>query len=1187
MKKFAQFIPVALGLLTLASCSNDDLFSEQSQDAVKLEKGDLLVTMTEPQEDGEAFTRGYTSRDMKSRRWYSGVDELVVYGSQFGAFDTYQFKQGIGDATGKFQIVSNPSYVAEPMWALFPKQQIDKGYWELIGGLYNSAASVDVIIPQLVTYDAAYDAANYATNKDPYYLDNLPRWGKIASIHGGDYLQTDLRWMTGILRLQLAGAPKYSNGIRVQMYENGDRTKPIRLNGVYTVKIAQNDEPITGACIEYVDGDYAVSDQEDGALYVHMEDIDKLNDADKDKAVVYLPLPVTPKKQVDIVVSVWDPNNPAGSLAPWSGKVHYTGTTKWLNSWKEKAVYKNKTIKLGNVYGNKSEYNLALDGTNPGAISDALELIETTDDVIKLVANNPIDVCEASKQTTIEIPNKVGKKQIVIDLRNGLDGCDPDQTLNIVYKDVTDKFKGNVTLITPDAPGTNPILLNVDLDETSFSIVQGQALKNDAYGNIDVDAREFVVGNEDPSTPTPGFIANRVKFSENVKKFWVAKEASINNFTVTDAELHSAVNEIVINGVVTGKIDAKTDVAATHEVAVKVLGENAKTQDILTNGTVEINAGLYGVTKAAVDDIEAKSVTATGWTTVGHIGVELTSPITETVSLSGNVEAVGRVVANGNISIIEEANVATGIITSYEGNITIDNAYTPTSASNKYAGAITAEKGIVSLNQTGTEKSFFNGAIIANKFVMTGLTTATDAVTAHGVATINVDGQDGACAAISGTLTFDNPTANTLNLLQGYVKEIVNPAAVETSLTFATTAAYAAIGKVANPDKLIPSAGTVSIWNGDWEINAYPKFGTWGYSHDDGRIWTATQLGYMNKEVLDNADATATGELEIRANIDLDNQNWPGITETDATTINGNDWTISNVKLIGDKAAKAAGFFNTCAADLKVYNLTFDGVQTAIAGVTGGVYAGGIGAVAGKNSAATTLSRVKVKLAGTSFGSVVPVKNAQTGNIGGLIGIAVKLTKLIGCQVDANNVPFTGYNKMGGFIGRSHSHVTIKMEEGDDSQGIAEMYPSVTNLSFNVTYDLTQGPGAKTNDPEQGTTGWFIGSIDVDHNLTITDVQNADIKRDIVQASGSLANEAVASLITSTSTKYYFRRDADKADQTLVGNSGFYTSTPDDGGTPGVYTINGVRYCIYKTKVAVAEADAPRFYSLNLEPYKP
>ena len=1184
MKKFAKFIPVALGLLALTSCSNDNLFGEQSSDAVQLKDGDMLVSVAEPKEDGEAFTRGYTSRDMKSRRWYSGVDKLSAYGQQFGAYDTYMFKQGIGDAYGQFEIVSNPSYVKEPMWALFPQDQIKNGKWTLISGLYNSTATVDVVIPQKITYDAAYDAAHYATNKEPYYLDNLPRWGKITKTNDGKKLETELSWMTGILRIQLAGAPRYSNGIRVQLFENGDPTKPIRLNSAsaakpyWTVKIAQNDEPIPGACVEFDGTDYAdyslYEGQVDGALYVEIPNLEKLTAEDRQRAVIYLPLPVTPKKQVDIVVSAWDYATAGGY---WNGVVD-PSATPW--AWKTYGVYKNKTIKNGYVYGNKSEYNLALDGTNPGAITDALELIETSEDVITVVANNPIDVCEASHQTTIEIPNKVGKKQIVIDLRNGLVGCDPDQTLNIVYKDATDKFEGNVTLLTPDVDGSNPVKLNVALDKSSFSIVQGKCIQQD---ETYIDAREFVVGNEDITTPTPAFKANQVKFSNNVKKFWVASQASINSFVIdqTDANpenwKHGGVTEIEINGetgIAGGAIDASSYVPETYAVAVKVLGENANTVDIKTNGTVDINAGLYDMIPATIGDVFAgQAVTATGYAGIGSI-----TSAKATISLSGYVQT-GELWADGNISIIEEANVPTDDITSDKGNITIDNAYATTAA--LYKGNITADKGTVSLNQVGAEKTKYQGTIIANEFVMTGKTAATNAITAHGKATVNVDAQDGNCAAIGGTsgsLILDNPTTNEVNLLQGYVKEIKNPAAVETSLTFATTAAYAAIGSVANPDKLIPT--NTSIWNGDYKLEAYADFATRGYNHDDGRIWTATQLGYQNNvgEALDDTDASS-GVLEIRANIDLDNQPWPGIVQDATTTINGMDKTISNVNLKGNNTTKTAGFYTTCSEVLTISNLTFNGVQTTIAGVSGGKFEGGIGAVAGRLQKGVALTRVAVKLAGTNFGTV-PGKNAQTSYVGGLVG-TTGWANLYGCQVDATGVALTGYRCMGGFIGRSYNVVNIKMDEGNDAEGIPEMYPEVKGLTFCVTYDATQGLGAKTNDPDQGTTGWFIGYLNVEQNLTIFDVADTDVKRDIVQTADSKANEAKAVLIINPSEYYYFRRDfaAGKADQTLVGNSGFYTGA-------GKYYIDGVEFAIYKAGEG-APVDSKRLYSLTMDPYIP
>ena len=1211
MKKFAKFIPVALGLLTLASCSNDNLFGE-SQDAVQLKDGDMVVTMAEPQEDGEAFTRGYTSRDAKTRRWFSGVDILRVYGLSFdGPFDTYEFIQGLNADKGQFRRVNSSTSLADPSWALFPENQIVKGKWEQLPGLYNSKVTVDMSIPQVVEYDAAYDAANYDTDKQPYYLDNLPRWGKVTGTNNGANLETKLSWMTGVLRLQLAGAPKYSNGIMVQMFENGDRSKPIRLNSAngknWNVQIAHNNQPVDGACIEFTPGDYATGlGFIDGALYVHMDNVDKLTPEDAKKAVVFLPLPVTKGKLVDIVVSVWD--YAKAGKNEWKGDAmaaaaHYPGTPVGLtfaDCWKEYAVYTNKNIKLGYLYGNKNEYNLALDGTSPTAISDALELtVPDADDIIRVTANNGIDVCDGVQETTIEIPNKDGRK-IILDLRKGLKGCSaaPDlSTLNIVYKDATDPHTGEVVLITPaTVTGTdNKVKLNVDLPKSAFTLVQGGTLENTNFGDIDIDAVQFTVGNDDETTPT-NISAEKIKLSNNVKTFVVAKEGQIGAFNViqTHATLnrHEGVNKIIINGKATDPIDARTYVPDTYEVNVEVTGEKAYANDIFTYGEVNIHDLGLEAAPTVVDDILAKKVTADGWATLGTIGT-VADPIAETITLTGNIATSNIItgdalVANGDISISQEANVPTGAITSNEGSITIDNAYTATT-SVTYGGNITAEKGIVSLNQVGDKKTIFTGVIVANEFEMTGKTAAQNTgntVTAHGTATIDVDAQDGVCPAVYGSLILDNPTTNTLNLFQGYVFKVVNPADVETSLTFSSDATYTAIANVVNPDKLIPT--NVSKWNGDYKIEAYSYFGTAGYNHDNGRIWTATQLGYMNTTALYNY--TVGGHpLEIRNNIDLDNQKWPGIMATSNLDIiiNGNGKTISNLNLIGNSSVsvKFAGFYNTCYGGLTVNDLTFDGVKTTIAGVSGGVYEHGIGAIVGRAEGTATLTRVNVKLVGDNFGAAYPVKNAQTNYVGGLIGVAVGNASLIGSQVDATGAILTGYKSLGGFIGKSMGDVTIRMAEEDFDKGIPEAYPTVTGLKFYVTYDATKAISGEKNDQFQGSTGWFIGSINYKKNLTISDIQTSDLKRKIDQAAGSLANEKVACWIESTTDYYWFVRSKlngqEKADQTLVGNSGFeYIS-----GDAGDMKINNVRFEIHKSGASLKDSDSKKLYSIIKDAY--
>ena len=1176
MKKFAKLIPVALGLLTLASCSNDDLLGESAaqQGSIKLEKGEMLVTLAQPQEDGSGFTRGYTSRDMKQRRWWSGVDKLMVYGSQFGAYDTWMFIQAEDEASGKFKLVSSPAYVAEPKWALFPYEQIENGKWTATGGMYNSSSTVDVNLPQTIEYDAAYDAANYAVGDAPYYLDNLPRFGEVTSTNNGEYLSTKLNFMTGILRLQLAGTPKYANGIKVQLREAGDPAKTLAINGTFTAKIAQNDVMIPGASIEAnPDGTYAVDPDEDGALYVYIKDIDRLVKEDNEHSVIYLPLPVW-NKQVDIVVSIPEPNQTTPAL--YEGQPNGNKLNGCV--WNEYKVFKNKTISLGKVYGNKSEYNLAIDGTNPEAISDALELVETDEETITLVANNPITVCADKNNTVIEIPNKEGVKNIIIDLRAGLKGCNVDETLKVVYKNSGDKFTGNVTLIAMDPAsipvGWDPVKLDVDLDESGFGIVYGGNIMQSTYGDMDIDAAEFVVGNEDKFTPT-NLTVDGLKLSNNVTSLVIAKEGQLSgDFTIDQTAAsesdwkYPAVATITVNGLFAGSIDATTKAKPATEVAVNIEGLSCETTGygaptvlggITTNGTVTINAGVFDSNVATVSgDIEAgKAVTATGFVSAGNITSK-----TETVTLSGQVAAAD-ITADGDITITEQANAA-GDITSTNGNITINNEYKEPYASvlnEDYSGDITASNGIVSLNQTGTVKNEFSGAIEAKEFAVSGLTFTSGGITAHGTATIDVDAQGGDCAAVTGSLTLDNTTANTLNLLQGYVAVLNNPATCETALTFADEAAYAAITNVADADKLVPQ--NTSIWNGDYEISAYTNFASDGYDIDGTNIWTATQLGYMNK--------APQATVNLRSNINLNNESWPGIAATAPTEFEGNYKTISNVNLKGDKATKTAGFYNTADEAVTISNLTFDGVQTNIVTISGGEYDGGIGAVAGRLDKGIELSRVIVKLAGDNFGTKTD-KNVQTANVGGLVGCTGWAT-LTGVQVDASATTLTGYKNMGGFIGRAYNTVTIKMaeEDGDDP----EVMPTVTGLKFYVTYLATEGAGAPKNDPAQGSTGHFIGYIDVTKNYTISDVD--DVKPTITV--GGKVNEQKAILIENPTDYFWFKRDADNADQTLIGNSGFDASTGD-------IKINGFGYEIYKTGVPFIVGH-PKLYSLIKDAYLP
>ena len=113
MKKFAKLIPVALGLLTLASCSNDDFFTDKAdtQSLDNLGAGDLVVYDVDPIEDGDAFTRAWESdaigtgvinpatgkeRTKTYFKW-GHEDEMKVYDTELHKYDIYSlYDDGIG-----------------------------------------------------------------------------------------------------------------------------------------------------------------------------------------------------------------------------------------------------------------------------------------------------------------------------------------------------------------------------------------------------------------------------------------------------------------------------------------------------------------------------------------------------------------------------------------------------------------------------------------------------------------------------------------------------------------------------------------------------------------------------------------------------------------------------------------------------------------------------------------------------------------------------------------------------------------------------------------------------------------------------------------------------------------------------------------------------------------------------------
>ena len=1179
MKNFAKFIPVALGLLTLASCSSDDLFGDKTQFAEEAQPGDLVVEMEGLQEEGSVFTRSFIDATTNTAtRKYVPLDELRVYDNDLHKYDIYAFTwTHESENQGRFRRKNTDPNITEPKWAIYPKADVVNGSWTYNEVTNMSRTEVTMTIPTDMEYDATYSVTD-TEFKTPLYKDVLPRWGSVSSINNGDQLIASLKYMTGVLRLKLAGIPDYANYILVKMLVGGLETNQVVMTGDFTAAIARGDNPDPNAMLT-MQSTMADWHAKTG-IKVAMKAPEDLVGIAKSHAVVYVPLVTTVdpttgnETYVDIVV-----------YAPKEGVTKPKASEK--GDWKEIKRFANKKIERAKLYGNKSELNLAVDGDDVNSINDALELSEPDEETIVLEATNAdgIEVCDGGNNT-IKIPNKAGVKNIIIDLSKGVYGCATGTTLYIQDKNPGDRFAGNVLLVGASKSGKPTVELDVQLPSAAGFAFAGDAVADDTDPDdlaFAIDAKSFTLGDGKTATSYKDI---RFDMSENVETVNVAEGANFNSGIVVSPTAFKAVKAInVNNGVIAGNggtpnvaIDAS---AALNAVDITATGDNAAiTGNIITKGAVTISSKMATFTTITADGaitISSEAKATDVWSKES------------TVTLTDKAQAES-VKAKGNISIDEEAFVIDGTITSDEGNIVINNEFT---ANKVYQGTITATLGSVSLNQVGDKTSSFNGPLNAGEDVvatgnviilqpitagqdvkLSGKASATKAITAgrdfevtqeattsgeitlKRTATVNITTNEGDAVAVANKMTFKDGADYRLNLLSGCVN-MVDATAGEVALYFAETPAFAAIANVTT-DANLKSQNT-SVWNGkDLTVAA-------GYHIDGDRIWTASQLGMMQGE------ATVTG-FDLRSNINLDNQNWAGIEPQNAFTITGNYKTISNIKVKGNKTAKTAGFINSTAANkaLEVTALTLDGVQTDLTTISGGAYNYGIGGLVGNAGGTVKLERVKVKLAGTNFGSKTD-KNILTANVGGLIGYADKKVELNGVQVDANGAYLTGYMNLGGFIGQSNDEVKVKMmeEDGDDP----EVFPTATGIKFFVTYNATEGT-SNVNDPGQGTTGVFIGRINIKKDFTFVDVPN--VKPAIVYASkddGCKADESKCFVIEDPEHRFFFKRDADNADQTLIGYSGH------DISTVGLFKINGNKYEIFKTG-ATFTVGSPKLYSL-------
>ena len=733
MKDFLKISSVALALVALASCSNDDLLTSQNIHGVN-GKNTLDVTV-EPLKENGLSTRAMSAGNAVSITWTES-DKIKVYDSQLHIWDGYQF-----DGTSAFTLFTDQD-LETAMYALYPfgkgatGADIDDDLTN--GGVISTnwskggSTTATIQIPATLVYDE--------NTEDNTYWCSLPMWGTVESTEGK--LKTHLEWMTAILRIKLAHVLGNANFIEIRAFQDQSETKKMKVAGDFTAELFPDDP--TKTQLESVITTMASEE----VLTIDLKNAKQVH------SVIYAPIPV----MKDAIVKLY------------LKKGETVATAKYVNiegdELEEAIPYKvlsQKDYVRGGVYG-VAEEDFGTSGATVEQLNTALDNKDFTEakGTVTLKAEQVTAV--TSKDNVLRIPN-IDAENLVLDLQ-GFTG----EALTIQYKSSSDPYTGLLTLKVANSTSNN---IEVNLPKTAVQMVGTYTgTKKSIY------ASEIIVG-DGVDTEDENYVATSLSYSTiggEAKNITVLENA-VYNADLTLEKLNK-VESIVVEGTVEGNIDAATAApdpsnAAGATVAVKgngeVTGAITALNDVTISGEASVinqaiksTKGNINVTdKASVKDLLADE----GTVTVGVTGG------------SSEVTLYGGIIAKGRVRVFTTATVKAN-----EGKVKSETAGVFLKGVN-----LSGTTGTVS---AATEVNILEGAKANNVTVGDGGT-----VMMGQTSKLSTDGVKG-IEEVTGTLTLGKGATLKLNqgyvktLATPNTTEEEEKATVEFS---ATTPSYAAI----------------------------------------------------------------------------------------------------------------------------------------------------------------------------------------------------------------------------------------------------------------------------------------------------------------------------------------------------------------------------------------------------------
>ena len=197
MKKFVKFIPAALAVVALASCSSDDLFEKNGN-------ADLSGKTINVYVEGDDQTRTAIQEDEQTGNqfvWTAG-DEFKLYGTVERLTNTYRFTQTTAAAaeysktSAQAYLVGDDNLGTSLAYALYPNYDNSTDPALKNKNFFNSEyfAQFEMVLPKTWAYDTE-------KAQDGVYYAEFPMWGEANANHDA----VTFKYTTAFMRIELTG----------------------------------------------------------------------------------------------------------------------------------------------------------------------------------------------------------------------------------------------------------------------------------------------------------------------------------------------------------------------------------------------------------------------------------------------------------------------------------------------------------------------------------------------------------------------------------------------------------------------------------------------------------------------------------------------------------------------------------------------------------------------------------------------------------------------------------------------------------------------------------------------------------------------------------------------------------------------------------------------------------------------